>query len=152
MEQHIFVNGVKISVDPYDLVAVATDLQFAHDGPWMSQLRWDRGSRRFYLARGRPKVELPVPGVTTDVRLSLDPEDTRHLVTSARFAYSYASERGVTVETVNEVTGERPPCFDKTADREFDGNFSPYADSDGMKWHDVGGDADDADCLRGSRR
>lgn len=129
MEQHIIVDGVKIDVNLNNLVAVATDLQTAH-GLWMSQLRWDRGSRRFYLAQGRPKVDLPLPGVTVDARLSLDWENAMHLVTSRHFAYRYASEHGVTVEQVNEITGEKPPCFDKTTDREFDENFNPYADSE----------------------
>ncbi len=118
--KHLMVDGVMISVDLTNIVVVATKLTIDH-GLWMAQLRYDRSSRRFYLAQGKPEVKLPVPGVATCALVELG-DDARHLVCSRRFAYRFASECGVTVETVNEVTAERPPSFD--------GDFNPYADSE----------------------
>lgn len=109
-EKHLMVDGVMISVKPADIVAVATKLTVSDGSLWMEQLRFDRSTRRFYLAHGRPKVSLPVPGITTFASVELA-DDVRCLVCSRGAAYRFASELGVTVETVNEVTGERPPCL-----------------------------------------
>lgn len=102
-KSHLVVDGVLIDVDPVNVLVVATGLTVADSRLWLTQLNWDRGAKEFYFAHGSPKVDLGIPGVSTDVRLSLG-DTARRRVVSPRFAYMWASEHGVTVEKVEELS------------------------------------------------
>lgn len=108
-QQHVVVDGVLINVNPANVTVVASDLRVS-DRLWLTQLDWDREAKAFYFAFGVPKIDFGIPGISTEVRLSLG-ETARRRVVSPRFAYVWASEHGVTVEKVKELSGVPRPEF-----------------------------------------
>ena len=105
MTMHMLVDGVRVSVDPQSVRVVATDVKVVDGRIWMTQLVWDGETRRFCFAHGEPEVDLGFPGISVDARLSLKWETAGRRLVGTRFAFVWASEHGVTVEKVEEVTG-----------------------------------------------
>lgn len=111
MNAHMLVKGAKVSVDPSNVRVVANELTFFGNRPWMTQLVWDPDAKRFYYSCGEPKVDLGLPGISTDIRLSLGTDTAKRRLVGSRFAFLWASERGVSVEMVEEISGLDCPNF-----------------------------------------